>query len=213
VEGDPPKPRLPDGIDDDEYRRIRALMRASVLKAWKGSHEVIAGLDPWDIVDEAWISMAADKFESKGPFLPHALAVARNKAIDAQRRVEARRRDRSIDAPLANELAGSRGADVDYFRSQDEVDAIKRLALWEEGIYASGTLTEVQKEVFIAVRIDRKSRAAVGRELDPPLTGQRVGQIAAEAFIKLQAYVRRNEGSLQKETSLGKEGGAARGRR
>lgn len=212
MEGDAPKPRLPDDIDDDDYRRIRALMRASVLKAWKGNHEVIAGFDPWDIVDEAWISMAEARFESKGPFLPHALAVARNKAIDAQRRVEARRRDRSIDAPLAMELAGSHGADVDYFRSQDEVDAIKRLAVWEEGIYASGTLTEVQKEVFIAIRIDGKSRAAVGRELDPPLTGQRVGQIAAEAFIKLQAYVRRSEGSLQRETSLGKEGGAARGR-
>jgi DNA-directed RNA polymerase specialized sigma24 family protein len=213
VEGDPPKPNLPDGIDDDEYRRIRGLMRASVLKAWKGNHEVIAGLDPWDIVDEAWISMAEDKFESRGPFLPHALAVARNKAIDAQRRVEAKRRDRSIDAPLTSELAGSRGADVDYFRSQDEVDAIKKLALWEEGIYASGALTDVQKEVFIAVRIDGKSRAAVGRELDPPLTGQRVGQIAAEAFIKLQAYVRRNEASFRIETPLGKEGGAARGGR
>jgi DNA-directed RNA polymerase specialized sigma24 family protein len=170
-------------------------MRASVLGAWRGNDEVIAGLDPWDIVDEAWISMAQSNFESKGPFLPHALTVARNKGVDAQRRVEARRRDRSIDAPLANELAGSRGAEVDYFRSQEQVDAVRRLALWEEAIYTSDVLTDVQKLVFVAVRIDRKSRAAVGRELDPPLTGQRVGQIAAEAFIKLQAYVKSKEDS------------------
>ena len=209
MEGEPPKPRLPDGIDEDEYKRIRGLMRASVLKAWRANHEVIAGVDPWDIVDEAWISMAEGNFESKGPFLPHALTVARNKAVDAQRRVEARRRDRSIDAPLVNELTESRGADVDYFRSQDEIDAVRRLALWEDGIYSSGTLTDLQQRVFIAVRIDGKSRAAVGRELDPPLTGQRVGQIAAEAFIKLQAYVKSSEERLR--MGMAKKGGAARG--
>ena len=41
--------------------------------------QVVAGLDPWDVVDEAWLSMAQSNFESKGPFLPHALTVARNK--------------------------------------------------------------------------------------------------------------------------------------
>src|SRR5687768_8085092 len=168
-------------------------MRASVLRTWRANHEVIAGLDPWDIVDEAWISMAQDNFASNGPFVPHALTVARNKAIDAQRRVEVRWRDRSIDAPLAGELADSSGADADYFRSQDQIDAVTKLALWEEGIHAEGVLTDLQRQVFIAVRIDGKSRAAVGRELDPPLTGQRVGQIAAQAFITLQAYVKRNE--------------------
>ncbi len=193
MERDPPKPRLPDGIDDDEYRRIRGLMRASVLKTWRGNNEVIAGLDPWDIVSDAWISMAQDNFASKGDFIPHALTVARNKAIDAQRRVEARRRDRSLDAALVNEPAASSGADADYFKSQDELDAVARLALWEEGIYASGVLTDLQRQVFVAVRIDGKSRAAVGRELDPPVTGQRVGQIVAEAFIKLQGYVKSNE--------------------
>ena len=188
-------------------------MRASVLRAWRVNSEVIAGVDPWDIVDEAWISMAQDNFESKGPFLPHALTVARNKAVDAQRRIEARRFHHSIDAPLAVEVADSGGADVDYFRSQDEVDAVARLALWEEGIYASDTLSELQKQVFVAVRIDGKSRAAVGRELDPPLTGQRVGQIAAEAFIRLQAYVKsREQGSLV-GTNAKTEGGVPGGRR
>ena len=170
-------------------------MRASVLRTWRSSHEVVAGLDPWDVVDEAWLSMAQSNFESKGPFLPHALTVARNKAVDAQRRIEARRRDRSIDAPLAEELPESRGADVDYFRHQDQVDAVNRLALWEEGLYAPGVLTDLQRHVFIAARIHGKSRAAIGRELDPPLTGQRVGQIVAETFMKLQAYVKRNEDS------------------
>lgn len=182
-------------------------MRASVLKTWRGSREVIAGFDPEDVVDEAWISMAEANFQSKGEFLPHALTVARNKAIDVQRRVEARRRDRSIDAPLAAEPVVSVGADADFFKSQEEMDAVARLARWEEAIYASGVLTDVQREAFVAVRIDGKSRAAVGRELDPPLTGQRVGQLVAEAFIKLQRYVKANEGMTDVR------GGAAGGRR
>ncbi len=212
MERDPPKPRLPDGIDDDEYRRIRGLMRASVLKTWRGNNEVIAGLDPWDIVGEAWISMAQDNFESKGDFVPHALTVARNKAIDAQRRVEARRRDRSIDAPMATEPVASGGADVDFFKSQAELDAVARLALWEEAI-ASDTINDLQRQVFVAVRVHGKSRAAVGRELDPPLTGQRVGQIAAEAFIKLQAYVKNNEDRSRIGAGSKRKGGAAGGRR
>ncbi|MGH2805706.1 MAG: RNA polymerase sigma factor [Actinomycetota bacterium] len=205
MEPQPREPRLPDGIDDDGYKRIRRLMRASVLRTWRANTEVIAGVDPWDIVDEAWISMAESNFESKGEFVPHALTVARNKAIDAQRRVEARRRDHSIDAPLAHEPSGSVGADVDYMRSQEQVDAVTRLALWEEAIYASDVLSDLQREVFVAVRIDGKSRAAVGRGLDPPLTGQRVGQIAAEAFMKLQRYVRSNEDSAL--VGQGKGGG------
>ena len=187
-------------------------MRVSVLRTWRTNSEVIAGVDPWDIVDEAWISMAQDNFESKGPFLPHALTVARNKAIDAQRRAEAKRRDRSMDAPFVSEPVASSGADVDYFRSQDQVDAVARLALWEEGLYASDVLTETQRQIFIAVRIDRKSRAAIGRELDPPLTGQRVGQIAAQAFIQLQAYVRANEDRSRVGAQEGRKGGAAGGR-
>lgn len=182
-------------------------MRASVLRTWRANSEVIAGVDPWDVVDEAWMAMAEQDFASKGDFLPHALTVARNKAIDHQRRAEARRRDRSIDMPAVQEgVAGSVGADVDYFRSTEQVAAVTRLALWEQAIYEAGLLTDVQREVFVGVRIDGKSRAAVGRELDPPLTGQRVGQIAAEAFIKLQRHVRQNE-----ETALheGSKGGAA----
>ena len=168
---------------------------------------MIAGVDPWDVVDEAWISMAEQNFESKGEFLPHALAVARNKAIDHQRRVEARRRTRSIDAPAVQEVAGSTGADADFFRSREQVDAVMRLALWEEAIYEGDVLTDMQREVFVSVRIDGKSRAAVGRELDPPLSGQRVGQITAEAFIKLQRYVKQNE-----NRSLGfTKGGAVSG--
>lgn len=184
-------------------------MRASVLRTWRASSEVIAGVDPWDVVDEAWISMAEQDFASKGDFLPHALTVARNKAIDHQRRAEARRRDRSIDVPAVQEgVVGSVGADVDYFRTRDEVAAVTRLALWEQAIYERGVLTDLQRRVFVGVRIDGKSRAAVGRELDPPLTGQRVGQIAAEAFIKLQSYVKQNEDSA---VGAGPRGGAAGG--
>jgi DNA-directed RNA polymerase specialized sigma24 family protein len=204
----PQGPDLPAGVDDQAYKQIRRLMRVSVLSVWRAHHGVIAGMDPWDVVDEAWSSMAQNRFKSKGPFLPHALTVARNKAVDALRRVEARRRDRSLDAssrahdepgeaaPLHEELPGSPGADVDYFRNLDQVAAIKKLALAEEAIYAGNTLTKVERQVFVAVRVDGKSRAAVGRELDPPLTGQRVGQIAAQAFIKVQTYVRGHEQSM-----------------
>ena len=186
-------------------------MRASVLRAWRAPQEVVAGVDPWEIVDEAWLSMAQGNFESKGPFLPYALTVARNKAVDAQRRIEARRRDRSIEEPIAGEMAGSPGADVDYFRSRTQVDAVTKLARWEEGIYASDTLTDLQRQVFVAVRIDGKSRAAVGRELDPPLTGQRVGQIVAEAFIRLQAYVKKHEDTFGNEPVTKGKGGATGG--
>lgn len=180
-------------------------MRVSVLSVWRANHEVIAGMDPWDAVDEAWTSMAQSNFLSKGPFLPHALTVARNKAVDAVRRAEAKRGDRSLDAPqrtykeaaehttLHDELAGSEGADADYFRDLDRVAAVQKLALAEEAIYTSDILTKVERQVFVAVRVDGKSRVAVGRELDPPVTGQRVGQIVARAFIKIQEHVKNHE--------------------
>ena len=169
---------------------------------------MIAGLDPWDVVDEAWGAMAENEFSSNGPFVPHAVVVARNKAVDVMRRVEARRGDRSIDVrgpsgrrrrgteSLHETLAGSSGADVDYFRGLDELAAIQRLALAEEAIYTAEVLTRVEREVFIAVRVDGKSRAAVGRRLLPLLTGQRVGQIVALAVIKVQAYVTEREQTM-----------------
>jgi hypothetical protein len=41
----------------------------------------------------------------------------------------------------------------------------------------------------LAVRVAGKSRAAVGRELDPPISGQRVGQIVAAATMKIKTHV------------------------
>lgn len=189
---------LPDGIDNEGYTRIRGLMRLSVLRVWRSDH-VIAGMDPWLVVDEAWSSMAESGFQSAGPFLPFALRVARNKAIDALTRAEARRRDRSLDEPIAaaaeesdrlvlgDVAAGSPGADADYFSKVEHVETVQRLALAEEAIYR--VLSGVERDVFLAVRVDGKSRAAVGRELDPPMTGQRVGQIVASATIKVRGYI------------------------
>ena len=97
---------------------------------------------------------------------------------------------------LHDTLAGSKGADVDYFRGLDEVAAIQKLALAEEAIYTTEVLTGAEREAFIAVRVDGKSRAAVGRELVPPVTGQRVGQIVAQALIKVQAYVSEREQTM-----------------
>lgn len=191
-------PELPDGIDADGYVRLRGLMRMSVLRVWRNDH-VIAGVDPWSVVDEAWSSMAAGGFQSQGPFLPFALRVAKNKAIDALNRAEARRFDRSLDAPLqisaeegegsslADMTPGSAGADEDYFSKLEHHEIVERLALAEQAIYE--VLDESEREAFIAVRVDGKSRAAVGRELDPPVTGQRVGQIVAAATVKIRTYV------------------------
>jgi DNA-directed RNA polymerase specialized sigma24 family protein len=78
---------------------------------------VIAGLDPWDIVDEAWSAMAEGNFSSKGPFVAHAVVVARNKAVDAMRRwelgeqtvrstLEAERMSRRRSGESARDLAG-----------------------------------------------------------------------------------------------------------
>jgi DNA-directed RNA polymerase specialized sigma24 family protein len=173
-------------------------MRLCVLRVW-GSDRVIAGMDPWVAVDEAWASMAENGFRSEGPFLPFALRVARNKALDAKNRAEARRRDRSLDEPiaiaggdsepliLAEVTAGSPGADADYFSRIEHVEVIQRLAVAEEAIY--DVLTDTERSVFLAVRVAGKSRAAVGRELDPPMTGQRVGQIVASATMKIKAHV------------------------
>jgi DNA-directed RNA polymerase specialized sigma24 family protein len=186
---------LPDGVDDDSYLEIRRMMRASVLHVWRGNH-VIAGRDPTDVVDEAWASMAEKGFRSAGPFLPFALRVARNKALDARNRAEARRRDRSLSEPIAGEdsglvledvTAGSTGADDDYFSRLENVDEVRRVALIEEAI--DRVLTDTERDVFIAVQRDGKSRAAVGRELDQPVTGQRVGQIVAVATTKIRSYV------------------------
>lgn len=177
-------------------------MRLCVLRVWRSDH-VIAGMDPWVVVDEAWSSMAQGGFRSEGPFLPFALRVSRNKAIDALSRAEARRRDRSLDKPistmsddpeprvLADVTIGSPGADAEYFSRLEHLDAIQRLALAEEAIY--GVLSDVERSAFLAVRVAGKSRAAVGRELDPPVTGQRVGQVIAAATIKIRAYIDKHE--------------------
>lgn len=195
-------PVLPDGVDADGYNQIRRLMRLSVLRIWR-TDQVIAGMDPWSVVDEAWSSMAAGGFRSKGPFLPFALAVAHNKAVDALNRAEARRRDRSLYEPistapddaeslvLADVAVASGGAEADYFSEQEHLETVQQLALAEEAI--DRALSDTERAVFTAVQRDGKSRAAVGRELDPPLTGQRVGQIVAASLIKVRRYMEENQ--------------------
>ena len=193
----PAAPVLPDGVDDEGYAEIRRLMRLSVLRIWR-SDQVIAGVDPWSVVDEAWSSMAERGFRSAGPFLPFALRVAQNKALDALNRAEARRRDRSLQEPigtgddagdlvLADVAAGSPGADVDYFSEEEHLETVRRLALVDEAL--DRVLSATERQVFLAVRVDGKSRAAVGRDLDEPVTGQRIGQIVAAATSKIKAYV------------------------
>jgi DNA-directed RNA polymerase specialized sigma24 family protein len=179
-------PSLPEGVDRTEYERLRRLMWASVQRVWRGDREVVAGTDPWSVVDEAWTSMAAQQFRSAGPFPVFACRVARNKAIDALKRAEVRRLGPSLDATRSDDeghqiqvipmQASTASAEAEFFDAE-------RLAGITQAIEYS--LTKVEKMVFLAVRVDRKSGAAVGRELDPPLSGQRVGQILAGAVVKV----------------------------
>src|SRR5688500_11338769 len=122
------------------------MMRMSVLRIWRAD-QVVAGIDPWTVVDEAWSSMAEGGFNSAGPFLPFALRVAQNKAIDALKRAEARRRDRSLDEPistggdggdalvLGDVVATATGAEEEYFAREQHLEDVRRLALAEEAIY------------------------------------------------------------------------------
>jgi DNA-directed RNA polymerase specialized sigma24 family protein len=195
-------PALPDGVDEQGYAHIRGLMRLSVLRVWRRDH-VIAGMDPWGVVDEAWSSMAEGGFRSAGPFLPFALRVAKNKAMDALNRAEARRRDRSLQEPIATggeseglvladvAAGGSVGAEEEYFAEVEHAKVVEKLSLAQEAI--ENVLTDVEREAFLAVQVDGKSRAAVGRELDPPVTGQRVGQIVAFAVSKIRTYIEEHE--------------------
>lgn len=93
---------------------------------------------------------------------------------------------------LADVTAGSPGAEADYFAQTEHVDVIRRLALAEDAIY--GALSDTERDVFLAVRVSGKSRAAVGRELDPPISGQRVGQIVAAATMKIKTHVEQEAG-------------------
>ncbi len=191
-------------------------MRVSVLSVGKGR-----GIDPWDVVDEAWSSMAAKNFERQGPFRPFAIRVAKNKAIDALRRAEVKRIGPPLDAPLYREdgeeitrkdlLLGSEGADVDFFENREEIERVELLALAEEALHQ--VLSETERKVFLEVQFNKKSRAAVGRELMPPVTGQRVGQIIAVALIKIRRHLKAH-GRLADEASSAEpsEGGGADGR-
>jgi DNA-directed RNA polymerase specialized sigma24 family protein len=187
-------PVLPEGVDSQEYERIRVRMRMSVLKVWK-SDQMIAGMDPWSVVDEAWASMAESGFTSAGPFEPFALRVAHNKAVDVLNKAEAKRHHRSLEAPITDStdvsledvLPGSAGADEEYFSELRHQKDVELLTLAEEAIDA--VLTPVEREVFLAVQYHRKSCVAVGRELDRPVTGQRVGQIVAAATAKIHSYI------------------------
>ena len=214
MDNQPLNPELPDGIDGEEYQRIRGLMRVSVLSVGRGR-----GIDPWDVVDEAWSSMAAKNFEREGPFRPFAIRVAKNKAIDALRRAEVKRMGPPLDAPLYQEdgeevtrkdlLQGSEGADVDYFEDRKEIERVELLALVEEALHQ--VLTPTERKAFLEVQFNEKSRAAVGRELVPPVTGQRVGQIIAGALIKIRMHLKSQgrlpDESLDTQPSKGGEAG------
>ncbi|CAN5865607.1 hypothetical protein BH23ACT12_BH23ACT12_18030 [soil metagenome] len=201
-------PSLPEGVDRTEYERLRRLMWASVQRVWRGDREVVAGTDPWSVVDEAWTSMAAKQFRSAGPFPVFACRVARNKAIDALKRAEVRRLGPSLDATRPNEEgreaplipmeASTDSAEAEYFNAE-------RLAGITDAIEYS--LTKLEKMVFLAVRVDHKSGAAIGRELDPPLSGQRVGQILAVAVVKIHDSLRALEDEHLAKIMVDRAGG------
>lgn len=197
---------LPEGLDEEGYQRLRDRMRISVLGVWKGHRQVMASVDPWDVVDEAWSSMVASNFKRKGPFLPYALRVAKNKAVDALRRAETKARGPSLDEPIGGGdddkstgrdlLRGSSGADDDYFRDREHARAVLKLSLIEDAVYEEGVLTETERKVFVGRHFHDKSGAAIGRELDPRISGQAVGQILAKALVKINRYLKDRQALL-----------------
>lgn len=163
-------------------------MWASVQRVWRGEREVVAGVDPWSVVDEAWAAMAARQFRCEGPFPIFACRVARNKAVDALRRAEVRRLGPSLDAPRTDQEGNpitSLPTEASRASAENEYLDAQRLVEIADAIHYS--LNTLERMVFFGVRVDRKSGAAVGRELNPPLTGQRVGQILAGAMVKIHA--------------------------
>jgi len=191
MQGAPDAPALPDGLDQTEYERLRRLMWASVQRVWRGDHEVVAGMDPWSVVDEAWASMAARQFRCSGPFPVFACRVARNKAIDALKRAEVRRLGPSLDAVRTDDEGNEiRSVPVAASTPSAEAEFFESLTLAGITQAIDYSLTRLEKLVFLAVRVDRKSGAAVGRELNPPLSGQRVGQILAGAVVKIHNSLR-----------------------
>ncbi|MEX0990696.1 MAG: sigma-70 family RNA polymerase sigma factor [Actinomycetota bacterium] len=188
---EPAAPNLPEGVDEDEYKKIRRLMRSSVLSAWgKYTNDLVAGMDAWDVVDDSWASMAEKGFRCKGPFRQHACVAARNKAIDRIRRTKPDRVGPSLDAlGVSDSGAGWNEVPGEAIvpSAEETYEEALRLAVIEAAIQAA--LDEREQEIFHMVQIDKKSRAAVGRELDPPMTGQRVGQVLAEAVLKIRAHL------------------------
>lgn len=203
----PAEPGLPEGIDGPQYERLRALMRMAVLLVWRGANVVVAGTDPLDVVDEAWSSMAAKDFKCKGPFVPFALRVAKNKAIDALKRAEVKRIHVSLDAPLASDesdgtestlhevVGGGESAEDEYLEEEDEaaqeIEKLRQLTLAEDAIFTA--LSEEERSILLAVHRDGRSRAAVGRERIPPVSGQWVGRIIATAIIKVRDHIKEQE--------------------
>ncbi|MDQ4058862.1 MAG: hypothetical protein M3124_07035, partial [Actinomycetota bacterium] len=105
-------------------------------------------------------------------------------------------------------LRGSEGADVDYFDHGDELEKVELLSLVEEAVALK--LTPTERRVFHEVQVNEKSRAAVGRELTPPVTGQRVGQIMATALVKIRRHLK-HHGRLMDEESTADRGKGGEG--
>ena len=160
---------------------------------------MLGGVDPWDVVDEAWSAMAATHFACEGP-APYAVRVAKNVAIDALRRAEIRRPRISLDAPFKSKrsfqdglnphdvvAAATDSAEDEYFSLGDEAFAAARVSLAKEALFT--ILSDDERKLFLAVRVHQRSGVAVGRQHIPPITGQRVGQIISKVTVKLRAYV------------------------
>lgn len=168
-------------------------MRGSVALRWRGRDEVVAGLDPWEVVDEAWASMAARGFSHEGPFVAHACTVARNKAIDAMKRAEVRRLGPSLDVGEPHALPAVDSAEDAYLEAVEDVESAGLVVLIEDAMRHA--LDEPERRAFVAVRMHGKSCAAVGRESDPPVSGQWIGQLLARAMIKIHRYVTEHHSS------------------
>jgi hypothetical protein len=130
--------------------------------------------------------------------------VARGVALEAQSTLDELARDGASWVGLIREALRLAMAMRSQLKARRHSGARTPDFLQEEKVLSSESqdpssighvLTDVERDVFLAVRVNGRSRVEVGQELSPPLTGQRVGQIAAEAFLKVQDYVKRREGN------------------
>lgn len=167
-----------EALDPQEHSRLRRLMWASVQRAWRGNANLLSyPIDPWHVVDDAWISMAKNEFRHVEPFPVFACRMAREQALAALLVVPAHDFYAQPFRPLRPRPF------VDPYTEYLEAD---RLASVSEAIHL---LSPIERWVFFAVKVDKRSNETVGAELHPPLTGSQLGEVLDRALHNIYNHL------------------------